>query len=89
MKASGSDKIVITLCMGSSCFSRGNNVNAELIDRFLRENNLDAAVETHGCLCEGKCKAGPNIRINGELVQGVEPGMITDLLKHKLCGVLR
>ncbi len=89
MNTVDSEKIVITLCMGSSCFSRGNNVNAELIDRFLREHNLDGSVEMQGCLCEGHCKAGPNIRINGELVQGVEPGMITDLLKHKLCGVPR
>jgi NADH:ubiquinone oxidoreductase subunit E len=76
--------ISITICMGSSCFSRGNNINAESIERFLEENNLAGKVEVSGCLCEGHCKEGPNIRINGELHQGVEPGMLFDLLKHKL-----
>lgn len=76
---------VITICMGSSCFSRGNNINAEIIERFLREHNLIAEVEIQGCLCEGHCKEGPNIKINGELLQGVLPGMISDLLEHKLC----
>ena len=75
---------IITVCMGSSCFSRGNNVNAEIIERFVRERNLSAKIEVRGCLCDGHCKDGPNIRFNGELVQGVEPGMIRDLLEHKL-----
>lgn len=74
----------ITLCMGSSCFSRGNNINAESIERFLEENKLSGKVEVRGCLCEGHCKEGPNIRINGELLQGIEPGMLFDLLQHKL-----
>jgi NADH:ubiquinone oxidoreductase subunit E len=76
--------ISITLCMGSSCFSRGNNVNAESIERFLEENKLSGKIEVRGCLCEGHCKEGPNIRINGELLQGIEPGMLFDLLQHKL-----
>ncbi len=75
---------IITVCMGSSCFSRGNNINAEIIERFLRERNFDAKIEVQGCLCDGHCKDGPNIRINGELIQGVEPGMMYDLLDHKL-----
>ena len=75
---------VITICMGSSCFSRGNNINAEIIERFLHEHNLSGRVELHGCLCEGHCKVGPNIWINDELLQGIEPAMIFDLLEHKL-----
>ena len=31
---------IITVCMGSSCFSRGNSSNAELIQLFIKENNL-------------------------------------------------
>ena len=76
---------VITLCMGSSCFSHGNNFNAEIIERFLRARDCEARVEVIGCLCDGHCKTGPNIRINGELLQGVEPSMLFDLLEYKLC----
>ena len=75
---------VITLCMGSSCFSHGNSLNVEIVERFLREHDLSARVEVIGCLCDGHCKDGPNIRINGELIRGVEPGMMPDLLSHKL-----
>lgn len=75
----------ITLCMGSSCFSKGNNINAESIELFLLEHKLSAVVEVRGCLCEGHCRNGPNVRINDELFQGIEPEMLFDLLLHKLC----
>lgn len=78
---------IITICMGSSCFSRGNNTNAEIIERFLREHNLSDKVEIRGCLCSGHCKDGPNLTINGELIRGIKPEMLPDLLGHKLCKV--
>ncbi len=77
---------VITLCMGSSCFSRGNNLNAEMIESYLADHGIAGRVEVRGCLCEGRCKDGPNIRINGQLLQGVRPGMLADLLDHTLAG---
>jgi len=80
---------IITVCMGSSCFSRGNNHNVEIIERFLQERNFITRVEIRGCLCDGHCKEGPNIRINDELLNGVEPGMMWDLLEHKLGKVVR
>ncbi len=80
---------VITLCMGSSCFSHGNNLNVEIVERFLHAHKLAARVEINGCLCDGHCKDGPNIRINGELLSGVEPEMLFDLLEHKLCREVR
>ncbi len=74
----------ITLCMGSSCFSRGNNNNAEMLSRYIQERGLAASIEVQGCLCEGHCKGGPNIKINGELFQGVSAEMLFDLLDHTL-----
>ncbi|TYT75310.1 (2Fe-2S) ferredoxin domain-containing protein [Desulfobotulus mexicanus] len=74
----------LTLCMGSSCFSKGNNLNAAAIEAFIRENDLTESISMQGCLCEQHCKNGPNITIDGELIQGVQPGMIHDLLAHKI-----
>ncbi|WP_222427498.1 (2Fe-2S) ferredoxin domain-containing protein [Desulfobotulus alkaliphilus] len=74
----------LTLCMGSSCFSKGNNLNAAAIENFIRENELTETISIQGCLCEQQCKNGPNIRIGDELIQGVQPGMLHDLLAHKI-----
>ena len=74
----------ITVCMGSSCFSRGNATNAEVIQRFLTERNLTNKVTVKGCLCENDCKNGPNIRIDGKLFTDVSPEGLEDLLLHEL-----
>ena len=75
---------IITVCMGSSCFSRGNSSNAELIQLFIKENNLEGRVRVTGCLCEGECKSGPNIKRNGKLFTDVSPEGLEILLRHEL-----
>ena len=58
-------KYTITVCMGSSCFARGNDTNLAFLEDYIKENNLDAEIELAGTRCEGKCASGPNISING------------------------
>ncbi len=57
--------VQITLCMGSSCFSRGNNANLTAIRTWLTEHGKEAEIELKGCRCGGKCGEGPNIWIDG------------------------
>lgn len=54
----------IKICMGSSCFARGNSENLEFIEKYLKENNLDSSVEVFGERCRDICDKGPNIIIN-------------------------
>jgi len=75
---------IITVCMGSSCYSKGNSQNAELIKRFLEKNNLTDKVLLKGCLCNDKCKVGPNIKINDRFFSHVTPDTIEALLTREL-----
>ena len=56
----------IKVCMGSSCFARGNLDNLNFIETYLKDNNIDANVELVGALCEGKCATGPHIYVDGK-----------------------
>jgi NADH:ubiquinone oxidoreductase subunit E len=76
--------IRITLCMGSSCFSRGNNRNIEVVQQYLTSNGLTDSVDIRGHLCEGLCKNGPNIVIDGRLYQEVDPVTVVGLLNLHL-----
>ena len=58
-------KLNITVCMGSSCFARGNQENLAYIEEYIKENGIDANIELEGMRCENKCASGPNIYING------------------------
>lgn len=78
------ENITIEICMGSSCFARGNSENLQSIEAFLSENGLGDRVELIGHLCLGRCKEGPNIRIAGKDYSGLTPDCVIDVIKSEL-----
>ena len=74
----------ITVCMGSSCFSRGNRGNLEAIRAWLEASGRVDEVCFKGCRCEGHCSEGPNVIIGGVRYAGITPEMIPELLEKTL-----
>lgn len=73
----------IKVCMGSSCFARGNAKNLQIIQEFIDKNNLDATVELSGLRCCNNCSKGPNISIDDKEYNNLDGGTIIDILeKH-------
>ena len=70
----------IKICMGSSCFARGNDENLEFLEQYIKENNLEAEVEVIGSRCENICTHGPNIIIDGVQHYGVDKKKLKELL---------
>ena len=70
----------ITVCMGSSCFARGNDRNLEFIENYIIDNGLEAEIELSGARCEGKCATGPNIYVNGVEYNEVDEDKIREIL---------
>lgn len=73
-------KLNITVCMGSSCFARGNAQNLEFIENYIKENGLEAEIELSGARCEGKCATGPNVTINGSEYNEVDEDKLKEIL---------
>lgn len=76
--------ISVEICMGSSCYSRGNSKSLELAEDFISKNTLENKIQLSGKLCLGNCSEGPNIIVDGKLHKHCEPACIIDLLKHYL-----
>lgn len=72
----------IKICMGSSCFARGNDQNLELIETYIKENKLDAKIELTGLRCEGKCALGPNVIIDDQEYNNITKEQVQDILKE-------
>lgn len=75
-------KVSISICMGSSCFSRGNQKSLEIIKNYIQENDLDANINLTGCLCSEHCNEGPIITINEHTYRDVNPSTVRDILNH-------
>ena len=67
----------IVICMGSSCFARGNARNVELAEAFLDSHpEIEARVDLRGGLCCDRCADGPNVVVDGVVHTRVdEPAM--------------
>ena len=76
--------IELVVCMGSACFSRGNIRTLELIQGYLKEHDLEQAVQVSGTLCQDRCRQGPNVTIQGECFCGLEPKAVLELLEERL-----
>jgi NADH:ubiquinone oxidoreductase subunit E len=78
------DKVEIALCMGSSCFTRGNNRLLRAIEETIKENAWENRIALSGLRCENRCGQGPNVFVDGKLYQGLDAGTILDLLFERL-----
>ena len=72
------------ICLGSSCFSRGNREVVRFIKEYLRKNHLDDKVIFRGARCFGNCSNGPNLLIDGKRISDVTPEMAEKILEEYL-----
>ncbi len=80
------DKLVVELCLGSSCFARGNSQTLQALEAFLQEEGLSDRVELVGHLCLGNCAKGPNLRIGSETYSGLDTASVLDLVRAQVHG---
>jgi NADH:ubiquinone oxidoreductase subunit E len=77
-------RIEMQICLGSSCFSRGNKDVVNFVKEYLRKNHLDDKVVFKGARCMGLCSNGPNLNINGITIEGVTLSKIEGILEKEL-----
>ncbi|MGA7832695.1 MAG: (2Fe-2S) ferredoxin domain-containing protein [Terracidiphilus sp.] len=76
------DVVEIVVCLGSSCFARGNSDNLAIINQYVQSHGLNASVRLTGRLCQDQCKQGPNLMIGGELYHGVTAARLREILQE-------
>jgi len=80
------EPIELAICMGSSCFSRGNKKNIVLIREYIDLHGLCGKVILKGHLCEGLCKDGPNLTVDGIVVSLMNSDSLEFILDIHLKG---
>ena len=83
-----SKRIEMQICLGSSCFSRGNKEVVLFIRDYLKKNHLDDKVIFKGARCMGRCSNGPNLNINGSIIEDVTISKIESILEKEFAGLV-
>ena len=72
----------IEVCLGSSCFARGNSKNLAIINSLIQHRGLNASVRLTGRLCQDQCKQGPNLTIGKDSCHEITAEKLRELLDH-------
>jgi len=74
----------LTICLGSSCFARGNRKILSIIQDYIKQNNLEGKVKFKGNHCFGYCNQGPVLKIDDHIYEQVTENKIISILEREL-----
>jgi NADH:ubiquinone oxidoreductase subunit E len=74
----------LTICLGSSCFARGNRKTLSLIQDYIKEHHLEGKVKFKGNHCFGKCIMGPVLKVGDNVYEQVNENSISEILENEL-----
>jgi NADH:ubiquinone oxidoreductase subunit E len=70
----------VVICLGSSCFARGNKQLVKIVNDYLRDRNLLNEVRFHGERCFGQCAVGPSLKLDGILKERLDEESVIEAL---------
>jgi len=73
----------IKICLGSSCFSRGNKRTLQVIQKYLKDHNLERDVILKGSHCFSNCNTGPVIKIGERVYEQVTSETVLEILEKE------
>ncbi|MBR1425693.1 NAD(P)H-dependent oxidoreductase subunit E [bacterium] len=71
----------IKVCMGSSCFARGNLNNLNFLENYIKNNNLNVEIDLIGAHCENQCENGPHIYVDNRAYDEVDETKLQKILE--------
>ncbi len=74
----------IVICLGSSCFARGNQELIPMVRRYIARKQLEDKVDFKGDHCFNHCSLGPNMMIGDKIYQHLTTGNIESMLDDGL-----
>ena len=61
------EKLVIYVCVGSSCHLKGSHTIVKLMKKAIADYNLQDKVELKATFCLGHCTDGPSVKVGDEV----------------------
>jgi len=74
--------VEIVVCLGSSCFARGNSEILAVLQQYVQGKGLKTPVCLSGCLCQDQCKQGPNLKVGDEFHHNITAAGLRELLQQ-------
>ena len=77
-------KIEVTICLGSSCFSRKKRDVVSALQDYVNQKNLSDRINLKGSHCLGKCSVGPIMLVNEQVYTKLTPSKAISIVEEYL-----
>jgi NADH-quinone oxidoreductase subunit G len=78
--------VIITVCVGSSCYLRGAHKVAEALEGAILRHGLRGKIELQGAFCLNRCLEGVAVSVNGQPVPRVTEENVEDIFRAYVLG---
>ncbi|MBE0637482.1 MAG: (2Fe-2S) ferredoxin domain-containing protein [Bacteroidales bacterium] len=78
------DQLEVVICLGSSCFARGNKQMVQVVKKFMEDNNLMHKLKFRGKHCFGNCENGPSMMIGEKRHEHLNQQSVLEILEREL-----
>jgi NADH:ubiquinone oxidoreductase subunit E len=65
--------LTIMICVGSSCYLRGSDELASMLEGLIKKEALEGELQLAGSFCMGECSTGVSIKIGDEQFRTIYP----------------
>ncbi len=81
--------LIVQVCVGSSCHLKGSQEIVELLQKAVKDYNLEEDVVLSGSFCMGKCnREGVSVQINDDIHVGVTPQNFKEFFTINILNVI-
>jgi len=84
-----SQKLVVSVCVGTSCFVRGSQALLRSLVQYIEGRGLDEQVEVRATFCFERCDRGPTIQVGDRVVEHCTLEIATQLIEEQLAAVAK
>jgi NADH:ubiquinone oxidoreductase subunit E len=63
--------VIVVICVGSSCYVRGSDKVAHVLEDLIEKEGVQDQVELMGAFCMESCSMGVSIRIDDQVYGGI------------------
>lgn len=76
--------MTLSVCIGSACHLHGSYDVKNIFQRLIAENSLQDKVHLEVAFCLGHCKDGVTIKVDDEIVLGLNKDNAEEIFKEKV-----
>jgi NADH:ubiquinone oxidoreductase subunit E len=82
--------MIVQVCVGSSCHIKGSPEIVELLQHYIKENDLEEEITLVGSFCIGKCnRVGVTIQVDDDIHVGITRDNFKDFFNEHVLNKIR